>query len=334
VSAGIRYVLLRLLQAVAVVWAAFTLTWAILYALPSDPASIIAAGGLQGDTADPTQVEALRVRMGLDRPAALQYLSALGHTVTGDWGTSYQSGRPVTTTLLDALPPTLAVAGLGFVLALLLGSGIGFAATYVRSPVPRQILLSLPAVGASIPTFWSALMLIQVFSFSLGWFPAFGNQGFSSTVLPAIALAVPISAVIAQVFAAALRSVMAEPWLDTARAKGASRLRAQTRHAVRAAGIPVLTMAGLLVGTLLSGTVVIETVFGRQGFGRITVDAVSSQDIPVVMGVVTFSATVFVLITLLVDLVLPALDPRIRPAHNRTRPAGESGARTSTPEVA
>ncbi len=125
-------------------------------------------------------------------------------------------------------------------------------------------------------------------------------------------MAIPVSAVIAQVFGKSLRTMMAEPFLDTARAKGASRMRAMAVHAVRNALLPVLTMVGMLLGALLSGAVVIETVFGRQGFGRMTVEAVNAQDIPVVMGVVVFSAIVFVVATLAVDLLYPLLDPRIR----------------------
>jgi len=311
----IRYLTGRIGQAIVVVWAAFTLAFTILYLMPSDPAQIIASGGLQGDAgseASEQQLAALRAQMGLDQPIIVQYFTRLIDTATGNWGVSYQTGLPVTDMLAVNLPPTFAIAVQGLLIAVVVGMLLGFFATYTRFGPLRQLLYSLPSVGASIPIFWSALLLIQVFSFSLRLLPAFGNDGWSSTILPAIALAIPVSAVIAQVFGKSLRTMMAEPFLDTARAKGASRMRAMALHAVRNALLPVLTMVGMLLGALLSGTVVIETVFGRQGFGRMTVEAVNAQDIPVVMGVVVFSAIVFVIATLAVDLLYPLLDPRIR----------------------
>lgn len=311
----IRYLVSRVGQAAVVVWAAFTLAFIILYLMPSDPAEIIASGGLQGETgseASRQQLEELRAEMGLDQPVLVQYVTRMLAMATGNWGVSYQTGQPVTAMLAEALPPTLAIAVLGLAIAVVVGMVLGFVATYTRFGPLRQLLFSLPSVGASIPTFWSALLLIQVFSFSLRIFPAFGNDGFVSTILPAVALAIPVSAMIAQVFGKSLRTVMAEAYLDTARAKGATRLRAMLRHAVRNALLPVLTIVGMIFGALLSGAVVIETVFGRQGFGRTTVDAVNAQDIPVVMGVVVFSAIVFVVATLIVDLLYPLLDPRIR----------------------
>ncbi|GAA4385523.1 ABC transporter permease [Agromyces bauzanensis] len=310
-----RYLTGRIGQAIVVVWAAFTLAFIILYLMPSDPAQIIASGGLQGDAgseASEQQLDELRAQMGLDQPVVVQYVTRLIDTATGNWGTSYQTGRPVTEMLADNLPPTFAIAVQGLLIAVVVGMLLGFVATYTRFGPLRQLLYSLPSVGASIPTFWSALLLIQVFSFSLRLLPAFGNDGWTSTILPAIALAIPVSAIIAQVFGKSLRTMMAEPFLDTARAKGASRLRAMAVHAARNALLPVLTMVGMLLGALLSGAVVIETVFGRQGFGRMTVEAVNAQDIPVVMGVVVFSAIVFVVATLVVDLLYPLLDPRIR----------------------
>lgn len=311
----IRFLLGRIGQSILVVWAAFTLAFVILYLMPSDPAEIIASGGLQGDAGSETseqQLAELRAEMGLDQPVIVQYLVRLIGIVTGNWGTSYQTGLPVTEMLSINLPPTIAIAAQGLVIAVVVGMLLGFLATFTRFGPLRQLLYSLPSIGASIPTFWSALLLIQFFSFSLRLLPAFGNEGYASTILPSIALAIPVSAIIAQVFGKSLRTVMAEPFLDTVRAKGASRIRAMSRHAVRNALLPVLTMVGMLVGALLSGAVVIETVFGRQGFGRMTVDAVNYQDIPVVMGVVVFSSIVFVLTTLMVDLIYPLLDPRIR----------------------
>lgn len=311
----VRYLTGRIAQAAVVVWAAFTLAFIILFMMPSDPAQIIASGGLQGEAgseASEQQLADLRADLGLDQPVIVQYFTRLVDMITGNWGSSYQTGLPVTDMLANNLPSTIAIALQGLAIAVIVGMGLGFFATFTRFGPLRQLLYSLPSIGASIPTFWSALLLIQFFSFSVRMLPAFGNEGYASTILPSIALAIPVAAIIAQVFGKSLRTVMAEPFLDTVRAKGASRMRSMTRHAIRNALLPVLTMVGMLLGALLSGAVVIETVFGRQGFGRMTVEAVSYQDIPVVMGVVVFSAIVFVVATLIVDLIYPLLDPRIR----------------------
>lgn len=324
-----RYILLRLVQAVFVVWAVFTVTFGILFVMPSDPAEIIVRGGALGEASTEDtdrQVEQLREELGLDQPLVVQYVAALGRTVVGDWGTSYQTGRSVTDMLAESIAPTAGLAVFALGMAIVVGMGLGFLAAYTRFGPLRQMLFSLPSIGASIPTFWSALLLIQVFSFGFRIFPAFGSDGVASMVLPAVALAIPLGAVIAQVFGKSLRTAMGEPYVDTARAKGASRLRAQLRHAAKNALLPVLTIVGVLFGALIAGAVIVETVFGRQGFGRMTVEAVNAQDIPVVMGVVVFSAIVFVLASLAVDLLYPAIDPRLRTVRRPIRSAAVKAA--------
>ncbi|MEZ0165285.1 ABC transporter permease [Kineococcus sp. LSe6-4] len=325
------YVLRRLGQAVLVLWAAFTVTFVILYLLPSDPVSIMLAGGQGGEqsTADPAQVAALRAEHGLDDPLPEQYAHALWRTLHLDLGTSIQNGAPVTTLIGDAVPQTLALAAAASALALLLGVGTALAATAVRRAWLRTTLQALPPLGVSLPTFWVGLLLIQVFSFRVPVFPALGNEGLASLVLPAVTLAVPVSASIAQVLARSLRTALAEPYVETARAKGASRSRLHLRHALRNAAIPTLTLGGVIVGNLLAGAVVVETVFSRVGLGRLTVSAVNGQDIPLVQGLVLLAATVFVVTNLVVDLLHPLVDPRLRlvggarAPRRRTRNAGD-----------
>ncbi|WP_432562250.1 ABC transporter permease [Kineococcus sp. SYSU DK003] len=313
-SGLIGYVARRLGQAVLVLWAAFTVTFVILYLLPSDPVSIMLAGGQGGEqaTVDPAQVAALRAEYGLDDPLPVQYLHALWRTLQLDFGTSIQNGAPVTTLIGDALPQTAVLAASSFVLALVIGVGIAFLSTWTRWGWVRTLLLALPPLGVSLPTFWVGLLLIQFFSFRISIFPALGNEGFLSLVLPSITLAVPVSASIAQILARGLRTALAEPYVETARAKGASRARVHLRHAFRNATIPTLTIAGVIVGNLLAGAVVVETVFSRVGIGRLTVTAVNGQDIPLVQGLVLLAAAVFVLTNLVVDLLYPVVDPRIR----------------------
>ncbi|MEU1168597.1 ABC transporter permease, partial [Streptomyces sp. NPDC005921] len=190
-------------------------------------------------------------------------------------------------------------------------------ATYTSRRWLRQLLLSLPPLGVSVPTFWVGLLLVEAFSFRLRWFPAFGNDGLRGLVLPALTLALPTGALVAQVLAKSLLTALDQAYVETARAKGAGRWRVHLRHALRNASLPALTVVGLLVGQLIAGSVVVETVFSRDGLGRVTAAAVTAQDIPLVQGVVVFGALIFVATNLVVDLVYPLLDPRIVVASNR-----------------
>lgn len=312
-----RYLLSRLGQGIVVLWAAFTATFVILYALPSDPVSIMLAAGGEAAAVDSRLADELRAEYGFDEPLVYQYVHQLGRALTGDLGTSIQTRKPVVTAIAEALPHTLILAGLAFSLALILGIAIAVAASYTHRPWLRQILMALPPVGASVPTFWSGLLLIQVFSFHLGWLPMGGQRGWSSLILPAFTLSLPTAAVIAQVFTKSMLDVWAEPFIDTARGRGVSRPRIQVRHVVRNAVIPMLTMTGVLVGNMLAGSVVVETVFSRVGVGRLTQNAVYYQDIPVVQGLVLLSALIFVVVNLVIDLVYPVIDPRLSRSPSR-----------------
>lgn len=314
-----RYLLGRLAQAVIVLWAAYTVAFVILYALPGDPAALIASGGdPTNSTATPAQIAELRHRYGFDQPVIIQYLHHLAALLAGDLGTSPRTG-PVAASIAHALPATAQIAGLGIALSIVVGGGWALLATYVRVGWLRQLMLALPPLGVSVPSFWAALLLLQVFSFRLGLFPAFGNDGFISLVLPSVTLAILGTAVIAQVFGRGLRAQETEAYIDTATAKGAGRARVHLRHAARNAALPSLTITGILVGNFLGGAVVTETVFSRTGLGQLTAQAVTQQDIPLVLGVVVLGAATVVTCTLIVDLIYPLLDPRV--ARSRTRRA-------------
>ena len=311
------YLLRRVGQAVVVLWAAYTLTFVILYLLPGDPVSAAASAGVEAGTITADDLAALRAANGLDQPLVVQYLHHLGAVLRGDLGTSITLGRPVSTLLAEALPPTAQLAGAALGLAVLGGGGLAVLATYTRARWLRQLLLSLPPLGVSVPVFWVGLMLVQLFSFTLPWFPAFGDSAPGAIVLPAVTMAVPTGAMVAQVLAKSLLTAAEEPYVDTATAKGAGRWRVHLRHVLRNASLPALTVVGLILGNLLASAVVVETVFGRNGMGRLTQSAVGTQDTPVVQGVVLFGALVFVVTNLLVDLVYPLLDPRIVVAPRR-----------------
>ncbi|WP_406131184.1 ABC transporter permease [Streptomyces sp. NBC_00989] len=312
-----RYAVKRLAQAVGVLWAAYTVSFLVLDFLPGDPVTAMAGAGMDSGQVDPAQLAALRHEYGFDKPILVQYADYLGKAVRGDFGDAVSTGRPVTSTLADALPQTLQLTGAALLLAVILGGGLAVLATYTSQRWLRQLLLSLPPLGVSVPTFWTGLLLVESFSFRLHWFPAFGNDGLRGLVLPAVTLAIPTGAQVAQVLAKSLLTALDQAYVETARAKGAGRWRVHLRHALRNASLPALTVVGLLVGQLIAGSVVVETVFSRDGLGRVTAAAVTAQDIPLVQGVVVFGALIFVVTNLVVDLVYPLLDPRIVVASGR-----------------
>ncbi|MEO3943273.1 ABC transporter permease [Paenarthrobacter nicotinovorans] len=310
----IRYIGQRLLQGAFVLWAAYTVSFLILYLLPGDAVSIMASGDEQ-NAVDPALVEKLRAEYGLDRPLYEQYFVALFKALQLDFGLSIKNGVPATQTVAEVLPETIKLAVAGFALAVLLGSALAVVAAFSRNRWIRQAFSSLPPLGIAVPTFWIGLLLLQFFSFRLRLFPAIGNDGGQSLVLPALTLAIPTSAVIAQLLTRSLRQTLGEPYIEQIRAKGASEALINFGHALRNAAIPTLTMLGILVGNLLAGAVVSETVFSRAGIGRLTVTAVNSRDIPVVQTLVVLAAAIFVITSLIVDLIYPLVDPRINTAR-------------------
>jgi peptide/nickel transport system permease protein len=312
VPPGLRYVLTRALQGVFVIWAAFTIAFLLLWWLPGD--AVLARLGGTGEGADvtPEQVEKLRSEFGLDQPLLVQYAGQLHALLTGDLGTSVRSGAPVTEVIGEALPSTLVLGATSLGIAVVVGTAFALAATYVPNRALRRILIAVPALGISVPTFWVGLVLLSVFSFHLRWFPSVGDGGIAALVLPSVTLALPAGAMYTQVLIKSMSSALSEPFVETARMKGISPAAVHVRHAARNALIPPVTMLGLLVGNVVAGAVVVETVFSRPGIGRVTVDAVDLQDIPVIQGLVVLGAVLFVLANLAVDLVYPFLDPRVR----------------------
>ncbi len=307
-----RYLLGRIAQAALVLWGAYSITYFILYLLPGDPLSImLSASGMEIDALSPEQLAKAKAYYGLDQGLLERYVNLLLGVLQGDLGQSLTLNRPVTAILAERLPQTLALAGFAIVLSLIGGVGLAYLAAYVRWQPLKTALSRLPALGFSVPVFWMGLLLIQIFAFGLGWFPATGSTGFDSLVLPAVTLAIPSAAVYAQVLQRGFQDVWREPYIVTAYAKGLSRAQVQARHGLRNAALPLLTLIGLQVGNTVSGAVLVETIFARNGVGRLVQEAVLRQDIPLVLAVVTVSAAAFVLVNLLVDLLYPILDPRI-----------------------
>lgn len=308
-----RFLLPKIAQCIFVVWATYTVAFLLIHALPGDP--VLAALALKGGDAtstDPEALNALRARYGLDGPLWQQYLTHFFGIFRGDLGVSIATGQPVTDMIARSFPNTAAVA----IFALVLGfvSALAFTVwAYIARPAwVRNIVVQIPPLGIAIPAFLSGLVLISVFSFGLGWFPASGTNGFLSVVLPGITLALPTGAIFFQVFSAAVFDAGASPFVFTANAKGLAQRTVVVRHVLRNALLPSITIIGLQIGYLAGGTAVVETVFSRDGIGRLTVDAVLARDINVVMGVVIVVAVVYAVVTLIVDGLYGVIDPRTR----------------------
>ncbi|MFG1480429.1 ABC transporter permease [Xanthobacter sp. V4C-4] len=304
-----KYVLARIAQAALVLWAAFTLSFILLQALPGDAVLIKFLNPEYG--LSPAQIAEIRAAYDTDAPLLAQYLATLGNVLQGRLGYSLQAGVPVTALLAANLPATLTLASLGFLAAAVLAMAIAALATVRRLAILRDLAHAAPSLFVSIPTFWLGIMLIQIFSFRLKLVSVIAPGPVESLVLPVLTLAVPISAPLAQILIRNMDEIETRPFVAVARAKGASRARVLWRHVARNAVLPVITIAGVLFGELLAGAVVTETVFGLPGLGSLTEQAVGNQDIAVLQAVVLVSATAFVLINLAVDLAYPLLDPRL-----------------------
>ncbi|ASY72640.1 peptide ABC transporter permease [Sinorhizobium fredii USDA 205] len=305
-----RYLLGRVGQALLVLWAAFTVSFVLLQAMPGDAILIKFQNPDLGLTAQ--QIAEIRASYGAEGPLWLQYIHSIGNFLTGNFGYSVQAGVPVSASLAAHLPVTLKLAMLGFLLASIFAVAIAFLSSLAPFAWLRSAIQSIPSLFISVPTFWLGIMLIQIFSFRLKLVPVINPDPWQEFILPVITLAVPISAPLAQVLVRNIDEVLTRPFVAVARAKGATRNRVLWRHVAKNALLPTLTIAGVLFGELIAGAVVTETVFGLNGIGGLTERAVGSQDAAVLQAIVVLSAAAFVIINLIVDLVFPILDPRLR----------------------
>jgi len=305
-----RYLTVRFAQALIVLWAAFTLSFVLLQALPGDAILIKFQNPDLGLSAD--QISQLRLSYGADTPVLTQYIHAIVSLLRGDFGLSLQSGLPVSELLTENLPSTLLLALLGLMVATLLAfvlAGLSFLTPFSWL---RGALQSLPSLFISVPTFWLGIVLIQIFSFQLGWIPVINPGPWQGLILPTLTLALPISAPLAQILMRSIDQIQTQPFVAVARAKGASRAGVLWRHVLGNALLPTLTVAGLLLGELIAGALITETVFGRSGLGQLTQEAVNTQDSSVLQAIVVISAGTFVVINLVIDLLYPLLDPRLK----------------------
>jgi peptide/nickel transport system permease protein len=293
---------------VLVLWGAATLAFVAFRVIPGDPVDVML--GPQAQVSEAVK-DGIRDELGLNRPVLEQYAAFLARLVRGDLGESYQLRLPVTEVIGRQLGPTLQLSALALLIAIVLALA---SALLVRGRTGRAVASGIELVVLSSPVFWTGLVLLSVFSFRLGWFPASGARDAAAIVLPAVTLALPVAALLAQVLRDGVQSAEREPFLLTVRARGATPLRESVHHTLRHASVGGVTLAAYLVGSLLGGAVLVETVFARPGIGRVTLTAITDRDLPVITGVILLSALVFVVVNTVVDLVVPLLDPRLRGA--------------------
>ncbi|MGV2106125.1 ABC transporter permease [Agrobacterium vitis] len=311
-----RYVASRIGQAVLVLWAAFTLSFILLQAMPGDAVLIKFLSPDYG--LSPDQIKEIRAAYAVDSPLFVQYFHTLANFLQGDFGYSLNAGVPVTAQLATNLPATLTLAALAFGAAIALAVFVAVLSSLAPFSFLRNLVQAVPSLLISVPVFWLGIMLIQIFSFRLKLVSVINPGPWESLVLPVITLSVPIAAPLAQILIRNIDEIRTRPFISVVIAKGAKPARVLWRHVAINAALPVLTIAGVLFGELLAGAVVTETVFGLNGLGELTEKAVSTQDIAVLQAIVVISATAFVIINLLVDLAYPLLDPRLRSRNGAT----------------
>lgn len=304
----LRTAVVRISTSLLVVLGSLVLVFAIVYLLPGDPSLSI----VDPNAVSPEVLANIRHQLGVDRPFYEQFATYVVHVLHGDFGKSMINSAPVLPKILQHFPATLALTAASSLIAAAVGLVLGVLSAIHRDSWIDNTARVVGLFGISMPTFWSGILLILIFSISLGWFPAMGSSGWRTLVLPAFALGIVGAGYVVRLVRNSMLEIINEHFIVTLRAKGLSERVVMYRHALRNALIPALTIIGVLSGELMAGTVVIETVFARQGIGRIISDALMSKDLPVVQGVVFFSAIVYVLINLLVDLSYAAIDPRVR----------------------
>lgn len=310
------YLLRRLIGTVLVMWAVATLVFFMLRLVPGDPVAAMLA-----DAGSAEAEAALRTKFGFDEPVFMQYLYWLGNIFQGDFGNSlYGNNQPVRTILAEALPRTLSLAGIAFVIAIVIAVPAGILSATRRNTAVDTGVSFIAFLGLSMPDFWLAIMLIIVFAANLQWLPAIGyvplSEGFwpwlEHLILPAIAVGTAFSAIIARMIRSSLLEVLKADYMRTAAAKGLNPRMIMWSHALPNAMIPVITVVGIAFALLISGAVVVENVFSIKGLGRVLINGILNRDYPVVQGAVLVVSAFFVFSNLLVDLLYGVLDPRIR----------------------
>ncbi len=300
------FFLKRALQAFVAVLGVITLIF-FLQRLAGDPVLLLVP-----QNATQADIEAMRTSLGFDRPLAVQYFDYLSGLIMFDFGRSYVQNVPVWTLILSRLPYTLMLAGGALLVAFGVGIPLGVAMAVRRGRPEAKAMMGFVLAGQSMPTFWSAILMIIVFAVWLGWLPPSGARSWSSLIMPSIALGLLSMATFARVARTAVLDELEKDYVRTGHAKGLPMHRIVARHLLRNAAIPVVTVAALEIANLLAGAVIVETVFAWPGLGQLTVQAINARDFMLVQGVVLLGAVTAIVLNLVADLLYSIIDPRIR----------------------
>ena len=311
----LAYIARRLLSTLPVMGLVALVVFAILRLTPGDPAAIIA-----GDEATSAQVDQIRQNMGLDKPIYLQFFVWIGMLLRGDLGVSLLSGTPVLGMIADRCGPSLALGISTIIVTVIVAVPLGVIAAKRQGKLLDRAVMTFSVFGFYVPSFVISYLLIYLFSIELGWFPVQGYKpladGFwpfaQRLVLPTLALSVVYIALIARITRSSIIEVMGEDYIRTARAKGAKEKTVLMRHALRNAAVPIITIIGIGIASLISGVVVTESVFNLPGLGRLIVEAVLARDYPVIQALILLFSFTYILINLLIDVLYTLFDPRIR----------------------
>jgi peptide/nickel transport system permease protein len=297
----------RLIQSAAILFGVAAITFVLLYALPADPARMLA-----GRSATAQTVANIRHELGLDQPLLWQFVHYVTGILQGDLGRSYAQKTEVITLIAARLPATLTLMAAGIFVEVLLGTALGALAALNRGGFIDRLVMMSAFVGVSAPQFVVALLLLYVFAATLGWFPMSGYGTFSHVVLPAMTLGLLGAGWYARMVRSAMIDVLNQDYIRTARAKGLSGRRVILRHALPNAVLPIIAMIGIDIGQFMGGVVVVEAVYGWPGIGQLAWQAIQQVDIPIIMGVTLTSALAIIIGNLIADLIAPVIDPRIR----------------------
>ena len=311
-----QYIIRRLLQSVFIIWGCATLVFFMIRMIPGDPVVM-----MLGPEYTPEAAALIRQKLGLNESLPVQYIRWFSNLATGDLGGSIATGETVAQVIATGLPKTLSLAAVSFVIALIIAVPAGIIAALKRNSAFDYGASVVAFIGVSMPSFWVGIILILIFAVHLRWLPAIGyseiaedgvGEWFKRLILPSLAIGAGYSAILMRFVRAGLLEVLGSDYVRTARAKGVRERSVVLRHALRNSLIPVVTVIGIQLSLLLSGAVVVETVFSIRGIGRILVGAIFDRDYPIVQGVILVVAVIFVLANLIVDIAYTFLDPRIR----------------------
>jgi ABC-type dipeptide/oligopeptide/nickel transport system permease component len=308
-----RRIVERLFASLGVVLGAVTLIFLILHWLPGDPATLIA-----GESASAETIERLRVQLGTERPLSQQYISYLTGLLRGDLGVSYVTKEPVFDRIAAQFPSTVVLTLCASLVALTFGIGLGVLSARRQGSWVDQATQFFALAIVSVPAFWLGILGILLFSVKLGWLPVLGTGGFAPSLLPIGCLGLVVGVPLLRLVRDGMIEGLHEPYVTTLRAKGLGERRVFYKHVLRNALLATITLLSLVIGELLSGAVVIETLFARQGVGRLAVEALNQKDMPVVQGAILLTSIAYVVVNLLVDLSYSVIDPRTRLSQARS----------------